>query len=472
MSGSRGLVSGVALPPREAIEYLRGKTNVTSQHWTDIWRDAHVRSFMVAGAATDALVGDFRRAVADALEQGTTLRDFRTKFDDIVSRHGWVHNGAPAWRSRIIYETNLSMAYAAGRYAQQTEPDTLAVYPYWQYVHSGAAHPRLQHQAWNGLVLRADDGFWKTHYPPNGWRCGCRVRVLSARALARQGRSGPDQAPEIETREWTNPRTGEVHRVPQGIDPGFDYNPGEAWRGPPQIPGDAVTRSPPGSWPPPAPGAANPTSPLLPRPAPAPQSTRAPGRAPDRLPGQSVMPRRFRDLAEADAVLTAETQPWADRLTEFEREALAAYKGGLGREMNAVLRGEMPPVRQLSRMMTALREVLLDARMPSAVRVFRGVSPAELARFRGAGLGGEVQLPGFVSSTLDIDLAQVYLTRQDGGLVELLLPRGLRGAAYIHPFPSYRFPQRELLIAPGARYKVIAIRADRIVVEVLRHGRD
>lgn len=468
MSGSRGLVSGIALPPREAIEYLRGKTNVTSQHWTDVWREAHARSFMVAGAATDALVGDFRSAVGDALEQGTTLRDFRARFDDIVSRHGWVHNGTPAWRSRIIYETNLSMAYAAGRYAQQTEPDTLAVYPYWQYVHSGAAHPRLQHQAWNGLVLRADDGFWKTHYPPNGWRCGCRVRVLSARALARQGRSGPDQAPEIETREWTNPRTGEVHRVPQGIDPGFDYNPGEAWRGPPQVPGDAVTRRPPAAWPPPVPsGDASASS--------APAQAQPPvrlGRPPDRLPGQSVMPRRFRDIDEADATLTAEAQPWANGLSEFEREALAAYKSGLGRQMNAVLRGDEPPVRALSVVTTALREALMRSRTRSAVRVFRGVATAEADRLRSAGIGGEAQLPAFVSSSLDIDIAKAYLRREDGVLVELLLPRGLRGAAYIHPFPAYRYPQRELLLAPGASYRVIAIETDRIVVEVLRHGRD
>lgn len=245
MSGSRGVASNVGLPPREAIAYLRGKTNVTSQHWTDVWRDAHARSFMVAGAATDAIVGDFRRAVADAIEQGRTLRDFRQDFDAIVAKHGWAHNGTPAWRSRIIYETNLSTAYSAGRYVQQTEPDTLAVYPFWQYVHSGAAHPRLQHQRWNGLTLRADDAFWRTHYPPNGWRCGCRVRPLSARGLARQGRDGPDRSPEIETRPWTNPRTGETHQVPVGIDPGFDYNPGLAWRGPPRLPGDAVVRTPP-----------------------------------------------------------------------------------------------------------------------------------------------------------------------------------------------------------------------------------
>lgn len=284
-----GTLSAVSLPPREAIEYLRGKVNVDTQHWTDVWRQGHARSFMVAGAAGDALLGDFRRAVAGALEQGTTLRDFRQQFDEIVARNGWSHNGSAGWRSRIIYETNLSMAYSAGRYAEQTEPDTLAAFPFWQYVHSGAAHPRLQHQAWNGLTLRADDGFWKSHYPPNGWRCGCRVRVLSARGLARQGKDGPDQAPVIETRRWVNPRTGEVHYVPIGIDPGFDYNPGEAWRGPPQIPGDAVVRRPPSNWPPPAPA-------RLPRP-----------------PAEPLVPPGERVIPDGDFT------EWAERLIEARR---------------------------------------------------------------------------------------------------------------------------------------------------------
>lgn len=123
---------------------------------------------MVAGAATNALVQDFRRA-----------------FDGLVTKHGWQHTGTPGWRARIIFETNLSTAYSAGRYAQATEPDTLAVYPYWRYVHSGARHPRLQHLAWNGRILLASDPWWSAHYPPNGWRCGCRVEVVSARGLKR-----------------------------------------------------------------------------------------------------------------------------------------------------------------------------------------------------------------------------------------------------------------------------------------------
>lgn len=230
----------IALPFVEAIGYFARKSNATSRHWTDVWQAANAHAFTVAGATTEALVEDFRAEIRKALEEGTTLADFRQSFDEIVSRRGWRHTGAPGWRARVIYETNLSTAYSAGRYHQQTQEDTLAAFPYWEYVHSGSQNPREQHLDWNGLVLRADDPFWQTHYPPNGWRCGCWVRVVSARGLGERGLSGPMESPTIDTYFWTNPRTGEAHEVPVGIDPSFDYNPGREWAGrAPEIPEDA-----------------------------------------------------------------------------------------------------------------------------------------------------------------------------------------------------------------------------------------
>ncbi len=229
MSDFISTLQALDLPFDEAIEYLRQKVNVTSTGWTDVWRKANAKSFTVAGANVEALVEDFRREVAKALETGLTLQEFRERFDEIVRKHGWEHVGKPGWRSRVIYETNLSMAYSAGRYAQQTEPETLAAFPYWQYVHSGARHPRKQHLAWNGTVLRADDPFWDWAYPPNGWGCGCRVRILSETMLRRQGRIGVDVAPERISVQTINKRTGEILRGSEGVDFGFDYNPGKAW---------------------------------------------------------------------------------------------------------------------------------------------------------------------------------------------------------------------------------------------------
>lgn len=224
-------VSATSLPFREQNEFLRRKLNLPTQTWTDIYTREHDYAFVVAGANRDGLVQDFRLAVERAIEGGTTLEEFRRDFDRIVAKHGWSYNGGRNWRSRVIYETNLRSSYMAGRYEQ-----LMAVReerPYWQYLHSDAVEfPREEHEAWNGMVLRWDDPWWQYHFPINAWGCQCSVRALSQADLERMGKTGPDTAPMIVweqriigQRSPQGPRTVEV---PQGIDPGFEYVPGQS----------------------------------------------------------------------------------------------------------------------------------------------------------------------------------------------------------------------------------------------------
>lgn len=101
--------------------------------------------------------------------------------------------------------------------------------PYWRYRHSHASvEPRLDHVAWDGLVLAHDDPWWSTHYPPNGWGCKCWVETLSESDLGRVGKSGVDTPPagRTVTRTVGRGRARRVVKVPEGIDPGFDYAPG------------------------------------------------------------------------------------------------------------------------------------------------------------------------------------------------------------------------------------------------------
>ncbi|MCW4589354.1 phage minor head protein [Gluconacetobacter entanii] len=221
-------VSAAKLPPRDALAFLRQKVPVPAATWTDLWQEAHSVSFAVAGATSKAMAQDFRNAVIRTKEAGGTRREFQKEFDAIVKRYGWEHTGTPGWRASIIYDTNITTAYAAGRYRRMTTPESLALYPYWRYRHHTCQHPRPQHLAWDGMILRADDPFWNTHYPPNGWRCHCTVEVVSQRMLDRNGWQ-VSASPVIETRPWRNPHTGEILHVPVGIDPGFAYNPGKAW---------------------------------------------------------------------------------------------------------------------------------------------------------------------------------------------------------------------------------------------------
>lgn len=220
-------ITALDQPFEEALRFFRDKASVTTRTWTDVYAAAHSRAFMVAGAATDALVADFRAEIQKALAQGTTLAEFRRGFDDIVLRHGWDHTGSRNWRSRLIFDANLRPAYAAGRYAKLTAPDTLEAFPYWQYNHSGSLHPRKEHLSWDGQVWRANDPVWGRIYPPNGWHCGCFVTPCSHRDLLRQGKAGPDEAPELVFR--AEEVGGRRVMVPLGVDPGWEYNVGQAW---------------------------------------------------------------------------------------------------------------------------------------------------------------------------------------------------------------------------------------------------
>lgn len=219
-----------AVPFQEAIAFFRQKLDVPTETWTDLWQGMHVRAFVVAGAQQAGLIADFRAAVDRAIADGTTLDDFRKDFDRIVETHGWSYNGSRGWRSRVIFETNLRTSYAAGKWKQVQRLKERR--PYLRYVSVQDERTRPEHRDWHGTVLPADDPWWSTHFPPNGWNCRCTVQQLSERDMERFGYEPSDQAPPVEMEQRTvNTPEGKVPiEVPRGIDSGFSYNVGEsAW---------------------------------------------------------------------------------------------------------------------------------------------------------------------------------------------------------------------------------------------------
>jgi hypothetical protein len=57
--------------------------------------------------------------------------------------------------------------------------------------------------------------------------CRCSVIQLSEDEIDELGLQ-ESPSPKVQTFKWRNPRTGKVEVIPQGIDPGFAYNPGQA----------------------------------------------------------------------------------------------------------------------------------------------------------------------------------------------------------------------------------------------------
>lgn len=237
------LASALRLPFAEAIAFFRNKLSIPTEKWNDLWLDAHSQGFMIAGALKGELLADIRAAVDQAISHGITLADFRKSWDAIVERHGWQYKGGRNWRTRVVYETNTRQAYNAGRWQQVTDPDVLRTRPYLLYKHGDSINPRIPHLSWDGTVLLADDPWWGTHTPQNGWGCKCKIFSAGERDIKRLGEKAKRTAPNDGTYAWTD-KQGRSFQIPNGIDPGFQYNPGAAATKGRQALEDSITRLP------------------------------------------------------------------------------------------------------------------------------------------------------------------------------------------------------------------------------------
>lgn len=232
------LTFSLDLAPEAAVRFFRKKGLRRTFSWQDIWQEEHDAAFTVAKMMDIDLLRDVRDAVDYAIAKGETFADFRRKLEPELVRRGWwgqaemldpltdelkhVQLGSVR-RLETIFRTNMQMAYSAGDWEQITETADSAPYLMYDSVDDNRVRPA--HKAWDGMVLRWDDPWWATHHPPNGWSCRCSTIQLSDSDLRIMDKS-PGSSPPVTTREFTNRRTGEITRVPDGIDPGFAYNPG------------------------------------------------------------------------------------------------------------------------------------------------------------------------------------------------------------------------------------------------------
>ena len=211
------------VPFTQMREYINAKKAVLpSETWQGIDFAAHSHAFAITGAVKLEFLHDVKKSIEDAANNGTGFAKWKKQFRAAVKGHGGDNeiNTKPSgevtateagnlhipllskWRQRVIYETNMKSAYAAGKYARLTDEDGLTNFPYWQYVHGYYGkpnEPRDEHVKWDGMILPANHPWFDTHFPPNGWNCNCGVEQISAKeAKVTERPSGKNDVPP----EW------------------------------------------------------------------------------------------------------------------------------------------------------------------------------------------------------------------------------------------------------------------------------
>lgn len=246
------------LAPEDAVAWFEAKGYKITGDWHEMRDAAHAQAFTVANVAKLDILQDIRAALDKALKEGKTERWFIQDLKPLLQKKGWwgreerissetgeirnLQQGSPE-RLRTIYRTNLQSAYMAGRW--QLIEEARASHPYVQYVAIMDGRTRASHAAMNGRVFKVDDPIWRTHAPPNGLNCRCRLRPMTEAALAREGIEWSSSEGMLNEMDWPisarDPSLGTapvtVYKAPgmsKGFAPdvGFNSNPGKdspAW---------------------------------------------------------------------------------------------------------------------------------------------------------------------------------------------------------------------------------------------------
>ena len=202
------------LPVAAAIDYMRTRADLTVTHnWQDLWQDEHARQFTVSRLARMDLLQAVHDGITRSVQGDLSRKDWMRDTGNLLAQAGWwgekqildpatgetVKTTFDPARLALIFDTNTRQAYAAGQW-QRLQAAKHAL-PYLRYVTRDDGRVRAQHRAWHNVVLPVDDEFWKAHYPPNGWRCRCRVAdaklQAAAKTLADAARRAGMEAPTI-----------------------------------------------------------------------------------------------------------------------------------------------------------------------------------------------------------------------------------------------------------------------------------
>ncbi|WP_411037644.1 phage minor head protein [Shinella sp. BYT-45] len=234
------------LPPVDAIAAFEARKGdlVETFSWQEFWQEEHATSLTVAKSAGFDILKDISAAFEKALKEGRTPAEFARTLRPALEAKGWWGRKfvedpltgevrpaqlGSARRLQTIFDTNMRVSYAAGHWANFER--NRKARPFLRYVCILDERTRPAHRARHNLVLPIDHPYWDAWAPPCGWNCRCTLQSLSQRDIDRLLAEGEDlrfEPPEDTFRNFVNSRTGEVVRVPDGIDPGWAYNPGRA----------------------------------------------------------------------------------------------------------------------------------------------------------------------------------------------------------------------------------------------------
>ena len=182
-------------PNEAAVAYIKGKAVADPKNFGALPNQLKQRAFTIAGIEQMDALRKLRDIIAK-LPEGADWDNVKKDLAAEISIYTGVDAKAAKARAEHTLRIQGFQAYAVARHQQQVS--TVGSHPYWMYETVGDNRVRAGHAALDGKVLRADDPWWKTHYPPWDWGCRCIVIALDEEDAQKFGISEHNDMPTPE----------------------------------------------------------------------------------------------------------------------------------------------------------------------------------------------------------------------------------------------------------------------------------
>ncbi|WP_414664893.1 phage head morphogenesis protein [Horticoccus sp. 23ND18S-11] len=189
------------MPHKEASDFIKDKPAVSRAVFEQMLPEVQARTFLISGSVPLDIAQKLRDRIADIPAGGDwdtakrELADSLTPYlrpdpgakndaGDLMSEseRAAAAEMAAQRRAELLLRTHGYQAYAASQYeVMQRQTD---VFPYWRYQTAQDDRVRDSHAALEGVVVPANDPFWRTHFPPWDFNCRCTVVPLSEADMA------------------------------------------------------------------------------------------------------------------------------------------------------------------------------------------------------------------------------------------------------------------------------------------------
>ena len=215
-----GVTLKLASPYGKQIERLQRTLHYTDEAIAAIMATYGELAEQIIAAIEVRTSRNIQAALLEIQREGLHVREGTKLIGEAFVASGITPSNA--YTLENVFRTQVQIAYSAGRWQFNEQPEIQEILVSYMYVTVGDDRVRPEHEALDGVVLPKNDPRWNEIYPPNGYSCRCQaIEVFD------------DREPVPPPAEYTTTTpTGRKVTVKPGADRGFRVNFGKTLRPP------------------------------------------------------------------------------------------------------------------------------------------------------------------------------------------------------------------------------------------------